>query len=308
MYLSAPVPGGHKPTMTTAAQTKSPANTDAWISGLIAVVAFAGSLPATRVAVLEMSPLFLTGARATIAAVVGAVCLWAFRAPWPRKREIVPLLLVAGGTVVGFPLLTALALQSIPSVHSIVFTGLLPLCTALFATLLGEKRPSRLFWLFSGLGATCILAFAVMQGFAVSPAGDLLMLAAIVVCGLGYAEGGRLGRRLGGWQVICWALLIALPVMGPVMLLTLPADPAAISAPAWVSVGYVSIFSMLIGFFFWYRGLSLGGIASIGQLQLLQPFLALIIAAVVLHEPVGPGVLVVMLAIVACVLGARKFA
>lgn len=287
---------------------KPPILTDAWVSGLIAVVAFAGSLPATRLAVLDMSPLFLTGARATIAAILGIACLWAFRAPWPRRSDIASLIIVASGVVIGFPLLTALALQSIPSVHSIVFTGLLPLCTALFATCLGEKRPSRMFWLFSGLGAACITGFALMQGFAVSPVGDLLMLAAVIVCGLGYAEGGRLGRRLGGWQVICWALVIALPVMGPVMWLNLPAIPSRIALSAWFGLGYVSIFSMLIGFFFWYRGLSRGGIAAIGQLQLLQPFLALIIAAVLLHEPVGPTVLIVMLAIVACVVGARRFA
>ncbi|GGZ20310.1 DMT family transporter [Asticcacaulis endophyticus] len=293
--------------MTTTTLTQTSVRNDAWISGGLAVVAFSGSLPATRIAVLDMSPWFLTGARATIAAVLGVLCLWAFRAPWPKKSEIGSLLIVAGGTVIGFPLLTAIALQTVSSVHSIVFTGLLPLSTALFATLLGEKRPTKMFWLFSGLGAACILAFAAVQGFAVSPMGDLLMLAAIIVCGLGYAEGGRLGRRLGGWQVICWALLIALPVMGPVMMLTLPADMAAISWPAWLGLGYVSIFSMLIGFFFWYRGLSLGGIAAIGQLQLIQPFLALILAALLLKEPVGLSVLAVMLAIVACVFGARKF-
>jgi drug/metabolite transporter (DMT)-like permease len=293
--------------MTTSALTQTTVRNDAWISGSLAVVAFSGSLPATRIAVLDMSPWFLTGARATIAAVLGALCLWAFRAPWPKKSEIGSLLIVAGGTVIGFPLLTAIALQTVSSVHSIVFTGLLPLSTALFATLLGEKRPTKMFWLFSGLGAACILAFAAVQGFAVSPMGDLLMLAAIIVCGLGYAEGGRLGRRLGGWQVICWALLIALPVMGPVMMLTLPADMAAISWPAWLGLGYVSIFSMLIGFFFWYHGLSLGGIAAIGQLQLIQPFLALILAALLLKEPVGLSVVAVMLAIVACVFGARKF-
>jgi drug/metabolite transporter (DMT)-like permease len=293
--------------MTTTTLTQTTVRNDAWISGGLAVLAFSGSLPATRIAVLDMSPWFLTGARATIAAVLGALCLWAFRAPWPKKSEIGSLLIVAGGTVIGFPLLTAIALQTVSSVHSIVFTGLLPLSTALFATLLGEKRPTTMFWLFSGLGAACILAFAAVQGFAVSPMGDLLMLAAIIVCGLGYAEGGRLGRRLGGWQVICWALLIALPVMGPVMMLTLPADMAAISWPAWLGLGYVAIFSMLIGFFFWYRGLSLGGIAAIGQLQLIQPFLALILAALLLKEPVGLSVVAVMLAIVACVFGARKF-
>jgi drug/metabolite transporter (DMT)-like permease len=281
--------------------------TKAWISAAIAVLIFGGSLPATKLAVLDMSPFFLTAARAVIAAVLGAACLWAFRAPMPKKTDIVPLLVVAGGGVIGFPLLTAVALQSIPSVHSIVFTGLLPLVTVAFATLLGEKQPRRLFWLFSGLGAGCIVIYAVGHGFAVSPMGDLLMLLAIIVCGLGYAEGARLGRRLGGWQVICWALLIALPVTLPLLWLTWPADVASISVPAWLGLGYVGVFSMLIGFFFWYRGLSLGGVAAVGQLQLMQPFLGLVLAAVLLKEPVGLPVVAVMITIVGCVIGARRF-
>jgi drug/metabolite transporter (DMT)-like permease len=293
--------------MTYVLPFKPSVRTEAWLSGAMAVLAFSGSLPATRVAVLHMSPWFVTGARATIAAVLGAVCLWVFRAPLPKKSDIGSLLIVAGGAVVGFPLLTAIALQSVPSVHSIVFTGLLPLATAMSASLLGERHPSPLFWLFSGLGALCILLFALGQGFGVS-AGDVLMLAAVIVCGFGYAEGGRLGRRLGGWQVICWALLIALPVMGPLMALSFPAHPGAIPLPGWLSLGYVAVFSMLIGFFFWYRGLSLGGIASVGQLQLIQPFLALILAAVLLKEAVGLSVLVVMAAIVGCVIGARRYA
>lgn len=286
---------------------ESSVRTQAWISAATGVLIFSGSLPATKLAVLDMSPFFLTAARAMIAAVLAAVCLWAFRAPLPRKSDIVPLLVVAGGGVVGFPLLTAIALQTIHSVHSIVFSGLLPLTTVVFATLLGEKRPRRLFWLFSGLGAACIVVYAVGHGFAVSPAGDLLMLLAIAVCGWGYAEGARLGRRLGGWQVICWALIIALPVTLPLLWLTWPADVAAISVPAWLGLGYVGVFSMLIGFVFWYRGLALGGVAAVGQLQLLQPFLGLVLAAVLLKEPVGLPVIAVMAAIVACVIGARRF-
>lgn len=286
---------------------ESSVRTQAWISAAIGVLIFSGSLPATKLAVLDMSPFFLTAARAMIAAVLAAACLWAFRAPLPRKSDIVPLLVVAGGGVIGFPLLTAIALQTIHSVHSIVFSGLLPLTTVAFATLLGEKRPRRLFWLFSGLGAACIVVYAVGHGFAVSPAGDLLMLLAIAVCGWGYAEGARLGRRLGGWQVICWALLIALPVTVPLLWLTWPADVATISVPAWLGLGYVGVFSMLIGFVFWYRGLSLGGVAAVGQLQLLQPFLGLVLAAVLLKEPVGLPVIAVMAAIVACVIGARRF-
>ncbi|MDC7677431.1 DMT family transporter [Asticcacaulis machinosus] len=279
-----------------------------WINGALGMIAFSGSMPATRVAVLEMSPLFLTGARAVIAAVLGALCLIVLRAERPRREEIIPLMLAAFGVVVAFPLLSAMALREISSVHSIVFTGLLPVATTTFAVLRGEARPSKMFWLFSGLGSACILIYAFSQGFALSPRGDLLMLMSIIVCGMGYAEGARLARRLGGWQVICWALLIALPVMVPVMIWQWPQDLGAISPAAWTGLGYVSLFSMLIGFIFWYRGLALGGIAAVGQLQLLQPFLSLVVASVVLKEVVGPQVLIVMACIVLCVLGAKRFA
>ena len=279
-----------------------------WINGGLGVLTFSGSLPATKVAVQAMSPLFLTSARAVIAAGLAAICLVVLKAARPEKRDILSLIGVALGVVVGFPLLSAMALQHIPSVHSIVFTGLLPISTAVFASLLGEKHPPRLFWLFSGLGGACIIIYALTQGFSVSPVGDLLMLAAIVVCGVGYAEGARLSRKLGGWQVICWALLVAAPVMLALGVMTWPGDLPVIQWPAWLSLGYVSLFSMLIGFIFWYRGLAMGGIAAVGQLQLMQPFLALILAACLLKEPITWAVVAVMIAIVACVAGARRFA
>jgi len=279
-----------------------------WINGGLGVLAFSGSLPATKLAVQAMSPLFLTSARAVIAALLAALCLVVFRAARPERRDIASLIGVALGVVVGFPLLSAMALQHIPTVHSIVFTGLLPISTAVLASLLGEKHPPRLFWLFSGLGGVCIVIYALTQDFSLSPAGDLLMLAAIVVCGFGYAEGARLSRKLGGWQVICWALLVASPVMLVLGVVTRPVDFSVIHWPAWLSLGYVSLFSMLIGFVFWYRGLAMGGIAAVGQLQLMQPFLALILAACLLKEPISGGVVAVMIAIVACVAGARKFA
>ena len=279
-----------------------------WINGGLGVLTFSGSLPATKVAVQAMSPLFLTSARAVIAAGLAAICLVVLKAARPEKRDILSLIGVALGVVVGFPLLSAMALQHIPSVHSIVFTGLLPISTAVFASLLGEKHPPRLFWLFSGLGGACIIIYALTQGFSVSPVGDLLMLAAIFVCGFGYAEGARLSRKLGGWQVICWALLVAAPVMLALGVMTWPGDLPVIQWPAWLSLGYVSLFSMLIGFIFWYRGLAMGGIAAVGQLQLMQPFLALILAACLLKEPITWAVVAVMIAIVACVAGARRFA
>jgi drug/metabolite transporter (DMT)-like permease len=282
--------------------------TSGLLNGLIGVLIFSGSLPATRVAVLTFDPLFLTCARAAIPGILGLCLLLAFREKRPTRAELVPLAIVAGGVVVGFPLLTALALKHITSAHSIVFIGLLPLATAGFGVLRGAERPRPAFWLFSVLGSLIVAGFAVNNGLTVSPVGDGLMLAAIIVCGLGYAEGAILSRTLGGWQVISWALVLSLPVMLPLALILRPASFSGIGAPAWFGLAYVSLFSMLIGFVFWYRGLAQGGIAAVGQLQLLQPFFGLALAATLLGEPVTAGMLAVTVGVILCVVGARRFA
>lgn len=282
--------------------------TDGWASGLLGVVIFSGSLPATRVAVGGFSPLFLTSARAVIAAVLGLALLWALRQKRPARGDIVSLAVVALGVVVGFPLLTALALQHITSARSIVFIGLLPLVTAAFGVLRAGERPRPAFWPFSVLGSFLVAGFALGDSGHAASRGDLLMIAAIILCGLGYAEGATLSRRLGGWQVISWALLLALPVMTIFALVTLPADWSGIEVPAWIGLAYVSVFSMLIGFVFWYRGLALGGIAGVGQLQLLQPFFGLALAGLLLHEPVAWTMIAVTGLVVLCVAAAKRFA
>jgi drug/metabolite transporter (DMT)-like permease len=252
--------------------------------------------------------MFLTSARAAIAALVGAVFLFALRQTRPARNDALSLVIVAIGVVVGFPLLTAFALQHITAAHSIVFIGLLPLATAIFGVLRGGERPEGAFWLFSLLGAATVAGFALSRSEGGSVEGDLLMSAAILLCGLGYAEGATLSRRLGGWQVISWALLLSFPLMAAITLFTLPSSWIGIGAPAWISLGYVSIFSMLIGFVFWYRGLALGGIASVGQLQLLQPFFGLILAAALLHEPIAWTMIAATAVVVLCVVGAKRFA
>lgn len=279
-----------------------------WMNGFIGMVIFAGSLPATRAAVADLAPLFLTCARATIAGFLGLALLMAFRQRRPALEDISSLAITAIGVVVGFPLLTALAVQHVSSAHSIVFLGLLPFCTATFAVLRGGERPRPAFWLFSLLGSAAVAGYALSSSAKGSLGGDICMLAAVIVCGLGYAEGARLSRRLGGWQVICWALVLSLPVMLPASLLTLPASFAKVGLSAWLGFGYVSVFSMLIGFIFWYRGLSLGGIAAVSQLQLFQPFIALGLAALLLHETVNWSMLLVTLAAIFCVAGARRYA
>jgi drug/metabolite transporter (DMT)-like permease len=278
------------------------------MNGFIGVLIFSGSLPATRLAVMGFDPVFLTVARAAIAGLIALALLVLFREKRPARADLASLAIVAFGVVIGFPLLTALALTHITSAHSIVFIGLLPLSTAIFGVLRGGERPHPAFWLFSCLGSALVAGFAISQGITAAPLGDLLMLAAIIVCGLGYAEGAKLSRKLGGWQVISWALVLSLPVMIVLALIVLPASFAAITAPAWAGLVYVSLFSMLIGFFFWYRGLAQGGIAGVGQLQLLQPFFGLVLAATLLHEEISPIMLVVTVAIVGCVAGAKRFA
>ncbi|WP_068298756.1 DMT family transporter [Pararhodobacter sp. CCB-MM2] len=282
--------------------------TAGWGSGLLGVIIFSGSLPATRVAVGGFSPLFLTSARAVIAAIIGILLLAALRQKRPEHRDVVPLCIVALGVVIGFPLLTALALQHITSAHSIVFIGLLPLATAFFGVLRGGERPRPAFWLFSGVGSLSVVLFALTHGGEASLIGDLLMLAAILACGLGYAEGATLSRRLGGWQVISWALVVSLPLMALLAAVSLPQTWSGITGAQWASLGYVSLFSMLIGFVFWYRGLALGGIAGVGQLQLLQPFFGLALAALLLGEPVAWSMMIVTALVVGCVAGAKRFA
>jgi len=281
---------------------------EGWGSGLLGVIIFSGSLPATRVAVGGFTPLFLTSARAIIAALLGAALLLALRQKRPSRDDLVPLAVVAIGVVVGFPLLTALALEHITAAHSIVFIGLLPLATAIFGVMRAGERPKPAFWLFSVGGAAAVAGFALTNGDSVSLVGDTLMVAAVVLCGLGYAEGARLSRRLGGWQVISWALVLALPGMAAFGIATLPDVWTGIGGPAWLGLAYVSVFSMLVGFVFWYRGLARGGIAGVGQLQLLQPFFGLALAGWLLGEPVAWTLIAVTAFVVVCVAGAKRFA
>ncbi len=282
--------------------------TQGWLSGFIGVVIFAGSLPATRLAVMGFDPLFLTAARATIAALLGALALLILKQRIPTRADLPALGIVTLGVVIGFPLLTALALQRVTSAYAIVYLGILPLFTAIFAVLRGDERPPALFWVFAVLGSSFVAGYAALSSEQTSLLGSLLMLGAVIACGLGYAEGARLSRALGGWQVISWALILSLPIMLPMVWLIWPKSVLAVEGTAWAGLLYVSIFSMFIGFIFWYRGLALGGIAAVGQLQLLQPFMGLALAAVLLNETVSAGMLISTLGAVACVVGAKRYA
>ena len=279
-----------------------------WINGFIGVAIFSGTLPATRVAVQQLPPLFVTSARACIAAVLGGLLLCLLKQTRPHAAQLRSLILVSMGVVLGFPLFTSLALQHASSAHMIVFVGLLPLSTALFAVWRGGERPKPLFWAFALVGAISVASYALLNSDGAPWYSDVLMLAAIVVCGMGYAEGAKLSRELGGWQVISWALLLSLPVILPLALWSWPSPIAPVHSNAWWSLAYVSVFSMLIGFVFWYQGLAQGGTAAVGQLQLLQPFMGLGLAALLLQEHIHPSMLVVTVVAVLCVAGAKRFA
>ena len=280
-----------------------------WINGFIGVAIFAGSLPATRIAVMGFSPEFLTTVRALIAGFIGLMCLLLLKQTKPNFQQFKSLTIVALGVVIGFPLFTALALQSVTSSHAIVFVGLLPLATAIFAVLRGGEKPNLQFWLFAILGSTCVMGYMFYQNqnFNLN-IGDFYMLIAVISCGLGYAEGGKLSKDLGGWQVISWALVITLPLMSIGTIYYFPNNFNAVQTAQILGLIYVSVFSMWLGFLFWYKGLAQGGIAKVGQIQLLQPFIGFYFSYLLLNEKIDLSMIVVCIATIICVALAKKFA
>lgn len=269
--------------------------------GILAFCGIAGfslTLPATRLAVLHLDPWFVALGRGALAAVLAGLALWLTRQPWPGLRHLRGLSLVALGVIVGFPVLTAWAMQDLPASHGGITLSITPLATALLgARLAGERLPAR-FWLASLAGGAAVFAFALHAGDGVLRLGDLWLLAAALLAAIGYAEGARLAPALGGWQVICWALVIAAPwLLAPLAWIALRTPPAA-PAEAWAGFVYVGLVSQFLAFMFWYRGLALGGIARISQIQLLQPILTLAACALLLGEPLSGSMLAVAVIVV----------
>ncbi|MBI1385549.1 MAG: EamA family transporter [Rhizobiales bacterium] len=256
------------------------------VLGVVAVTIFGLTLPATRIGVAEIDPILFGLGRAVIPGILSAVLLLATRQKLPSWNDFLLLGITAAGVVIGFPALATIAMQEVPAAHGGVVLALLPLATALTGTLIGGERPSLGFWLCAVIGSLIVVVFAVSQGGDVwhLQSGDLLLLLATASAAIGYATGGRLSRHLGGWQVICWALVLALPVVCVIVYLTTERYNWEASATAWLAFGYVAIFSQWLGFFAWNAGLALGGIARVGQLQLLQPFVTLAGAAVLVGE------------------------
>ncbi|MCM4080314.1 DMT family transporter [Paractinoplanes hotanensis] len=272
--------------------------------GALGVLAFSLSLPATRLAVHDLDPWFVAFGRAVGAAGLAAAYLWLTGAPRPTPRQWRRLSIVALGVVVGFPLFTSLALTTQTSAHGAVVITVLPAMTAVFAVLRAGERPPRAFWLAAVTGLLSVLAFVAATGAtsgALSPA-DLFLLAAVILCGLGYAEGGALSRELGGARTICWALLLALPATLPVTLVSATVHSPHGTAQSWTAFAYLTVVSMFLGFFAWYAGLARGGVARIGQIQLGQPVLTLLWSALLLGETVPPAALAVALLVLLCVI------
>jgi len=255
--------------------------------GFVGVAIFSITLPATRIAVVGgMDAVFVGLGRAVVAAVAAAVILYLTRQPVPARRHWGRLVWVALGIVVGFPLFMTVAMQTVPAAHGGIVLGVLPLATTSAAAIFCGERPSLKFWAVAFVGSALVVGFAMIKGGGDLQAADLWLLAAAACAGTGYALSGDLSRILGGWQVICWVLLGSLPFILPPVLWVLPDVDWQAPWTVWGGFFYVALFSQLIGFFAWNRGLALGGVARVGQVQLLQLFMTLIASAVLLGEDI----------------------
>jgi drug/metabolite transporter (DMT)-like permease len=252
----------------------------------------------------QLPPAFVTAGRAAVAGLLSVAWLAWVRAPWPARAQLPHLALCALGTVVGFPLFLALALRHVDAMHAAVVTGVLPLATAVAAALALRQRASPAFWACALLGCGLVLAFAAWQGSGTLSAADLLLLGAVASAATGYVAGARVSATMPGERTICWVVVLSLPLTVPATLMAWPGQAA--SPAAWGGFVYVSLFSMWLGFFAWYRGLALGGVMRVSQVQLLQPFIALLAAVPILGERLEPMTLGFALAVMAVVFIGRR--
>ncbi|MBI0327693.1 DMT family transporter [Burkholderia plantarii] len=278
--------------------------------GLLGVMIFSLTLPMTRVVVAEFHPLLNGLGRALVAAVPAALLLWWRRERWPTRAQLKSLAVVSAGVIVAYPVFSAWSMKTVPAAHGAVVNGLQPLLVALYAAWLSGERPSRGFWASALAGSALVIVYALRDGGGAARAGDLLMLVAVGIGALGYAEGARLARQIGGWQVICWALVVSAPF------LVLPVGwlgwqhhlthPGPVRPAVWLAFGYVTLFSQLLGFFAWYAGLAMGGTARVGQVQLLQIFFTIAFSALLFGESVAPSTWLFAAAVIATVVLGRR--
>ena len=270
--------------------------------GVLGVIVFAGSLPASRIAVTEVSPYFLTAMRAMLAGLGGAFMLLVTRRRLPPRQAWWSLLAVAVAIVLGFPLLSAVAMVSVPSAQGGVILGIMPLMTTAAAAVIEGERPSPAFWIAAVIGSALVMSFALYRsgGYTLAP-GDILLLLAVICGGVGYTYSGRLTGLMPGWEVISWAVVLSLPVSMLAVLFTWPADAAAISPRIWVAIAYAGLMAQFVGFFLWNAAMGRAGISRVGQIGLLQPFFVVLIAALVAREPIDPLTIMFAVAVVVTV-------
>jgi drug/metabolite transporter (DMT)-like permease len=297
-----------------AAQPLTPDEVRGLWLGLLGVLIFSLTLPMTRLAVgspeaPQLSGLFIAFGRAAVAGILSLFFLAFTRAPKPAPGDWPLIFAIAAGAVFGFPLCTSIAMRHVEAVHASVILGVLPLATALVGAWAHRQRPSWGFWACAALGSALVMVFAVLRSGAAAGSlaihwADGLLLAAMAWGALAYVAGGKLSGRLRADHVICWALVISLPITAPATLFTWPAN--AITPGAWWAFGYVALFSMWIGFFAWYRGLALGGTVRVSQVQLVQPFFSMLLAVPLLGERLDAVTLGFGLAVIATVFLGKK--
>lgn len=276
--------------------------------GFVGVLCFSASLPFTQVAVREFGVIFPSFGRAVIAAALALIMIWITRTPRPARSLWPRLAMVIGGVVIGFPAFSGLALQHAPAGHGSLVVGLLPAATAGWSVIRTRARPSRRYWVYSSIGAIAIAVLTASRGTVDLALGDLYLLGAVACAAVGYTEGAIISREIGGWQTISWAVIGALPLTIPITLFGI--RPVGFDEPmtAWMSLAYLGAVSMYFGFFFWNAGLALGGIARVSQIQLLQPMLSLMWAAIFLNEQLEALTVIVALVVLVSVAGSRRAA
>ena len=280
--------------------------TKGMLIGLIGVAIFSLTLPFTRIAVQEMTPFYVSFGRGVLAGVCGALLLLVTKSPLPNKAQCKKLLITAFGVVYGFPIFTSLAMTTLPSAHSGIVLGILPLAMSAVGAIRFRERPSFSYWITAICGTLLVLIYSMIEGGGGLALGDIWLLLAILTAAIGYSEGGKLAQEMGATKVISWAMAITLPINIPATFIFANKAVTDLSAHVGIAFLYVGLFSAFIGFFFWYRGIALGGVARVGQVQLLQPFLTLIGAYFLLDEPITLLNGIFALAVLLVVLIGRK--
>lgn len=291
--------------MTRSAAAPSHSARAYWL-GFIGIAIFSVTLPVSRIAVTQLPPTVVTFGRALVAGLLACLVLAWRRPGWPQRQQWLWIAACAVGVVFGFPYFSTLAMQTVPASNGAIITGMLPLATALMGAWLNHERLKRRFWLWSLIGFAMVLAFAFWRGNGQPLQGDWAMLAAVALGALGYACGGRLATSLGGINTICWALLLTLPINLALTVVNWPANAQTISTATWLCMAYLSVFSMFVGFFFWYNALALGGIGKVGLIQLLQPFLTVMVASMINAEPLHWLTVTMSIAVAIVVFNGRR--